>query len=407
MSRLTEALRRANEGAITTAPVEPHTSLDTFPLEVEPAEGARSTVPVGQISPVGPAGPVGPVDEVEVEVEVEAAEPQPETHTLTLRGESSGRRVQTDSSGRRLQVDPGDNRVQEQHGHPGPAPDAQLAVFTEFNKKLVERLVVPNGAPHMMIEEYRKLAAALHHAQLAHGTKVIMVTSASPGEGKTLTASNLALTLSQSYQRHVLLIDADLRKPTVHTVFGVENVSGLIDALREAPERADRHVPLIQVSSRLELLLSGGVTPDPMSLLTSDTLRGLLKDASEAFDWVIVDTPPAAFLPDCNLLSSAVDAALIVVRAFVTPYPLVQRVVESVGHDKVLGIVLNHAEQSPQSGYYGYGYGYGGWLRILRRRPRSDDDHHAQALSPSGLLPRGETPLLYACLSDRITMRDG
>ncbi len=338
MSRLTEALRRANEGA-ATAPVDSHESLDTFPIEVEQADPVRAAVPMG------------PVDE----------EPLPHAgdQTLTRRPDSMGRRVKTDSSGRSIQVDPAGTRVQEQQAPPAAGPEAQLAVFTEFNKKLVERLVVPNGAPHTMIEEYRKLAAALHHAQLAHGTKVIMVTSASPGEGKTLTASNLALTLSQSYQRHVLLIDADLRKPTVHSVFGVENSAGLIDALRQGPEKTDRHVPLVQVSTRLELLLSGGVTPDPISLLTSDTLRGLLKDAAEAFDWVIVDTPPAAFLPDCNLMSSAVDAALIVVRAFVTPYPLVQRVVEAVGHDKVLGVVLNHAEQSPQSGYYGYGYGYG------------------------------------------------
>jgi capsular exopolysaccharide synthesis family protein len=306
---------------------------------------------------MGPAGPAGPAsDEIPL---------QAEDQTLTRRQDSTHRRVQVDGAGRRIQRDPSGRQVQaddngrsidDQRG-PG-VPDGQLAVFTEYNKKLVERLVVPGGAPHQMIEEYRKLAAALHHAQLAHGTKVIMVTSASPGEGKTLTASNLALTLSQSYQRHVLLIDADLRKPTVHEVFAVENAAGLIDALRESPDKTDRHVPLVQVSSRLELLLSGGVTPDPMSLLTSETLRALLKDASEAFDWVIVDTPPAAFLPDCNLMSSAVDAALIVVRAFVTPYPLVQRVVEAVGHDKVLGVVLNHAEQSPGSGYYGYGYGY-------------------------------------------------
>jgi len=338
MSRLTEALRRANEGA-AAAPVDSHESIDTFPIEAEEAEPVRAAVPME------------PADE--------ELPPQSGEHTLTRRPDSMGRRVKSDSSGRSIQVDPAGTRVQDQTAPPASAgPEAQLAVFTEFNKKLVERLVVPNGAPHTMIEEYRKLAAALHHAQLAHGTKVIMVTSASPGEGKTLTASNLALTLSQSYQRHVLLIDADLRKPTVHSVFGVENAAGLIDALRQAPEKTDRHVPLVQVSTRLELLLSGGVTPDPISLLTSDTLRGLLKDASEAFDWVIVDTPPAAFLPDCNLMSSAVDAALIVVRAFVTPYPLVQRVVEAVGHNKVLGVVLNHAEQSPQSGYYGYGYGY-------------------------------------------------
>jgi capsular exopolysaccharide synthesis family protein len=346
MSRLTEALKRANGGgsALVTPTVDTSAPIDTFPLEADAAE------------------PIHPIFEDE-------APPQSDERTLTLRADSTGHRVQADHSGGRVQTDSNGRRVREQRGT-ATAPEAPLALFTEFNKKLIERLVVPNGAPHTMIEEYRKLAAALHHAQLAHGTKVIMVTSASPGEGKTLTASNLALTLSQSYQRHVLLIDADLRKPTVHEVFGVENASGLIDALRET-DKTDRHVPLVQVSTRLELLLSGGVTPDPMSLLTSDALRALLKDASETFDWVIVDTPPAAFLPDCNLMSSAVDAALIVVRAFVTPYPLVQRVIESVGHDKILGVVLNHAEQSPAAGYYGYGYGYsyGGYYGTLAPKP--------------------------------------
>jgi capsular exopolysaccharide synthesis family protein len=360
MSRLTEALKRANGGLVVAPPIETSGPIDTFPLESDAAEPIRSILDVPTVLDV-PAPDVPAFDVLEDE-----PVPHVEEHTLTRRQDSSGRRVQTDTNGGRVQTDSNGRRVREQRGS-ATAPEAPLALFTEFNKKLIERLVVPNGAPHMMIEEYRKLAAALHHAQLAHGTKVIMVTSASPGEGKTLTASNLALTLSQSYQRHVLLIDADLRKPTVHEVFGVDNSTGLIDALREAPDKADRHVPLVQVSTRLELLVSGGVTPDPMSLLTSDALRALLKDAAETFDWVIVDTPPAAFLPDCNLMSSAVDAALVVVRAFVTPYPLVQRVIESVGHDKVLGVVLNHAEQSPASGYYGYGYGYnyGGYYGTL------------------------------------------
>ena len=341
-------------------------SFDTFPLEADVADVADVADITMRTQMPQPLRPVLADEPMLVDEQ-----------TLTRRSDSTGRRVQADpnggggvqadpNGGGRVQTDANGRRVREQRGS-ATAPEAPLALFTEFNKKLIERLVVPNGAPHMMVEEYRKLAAALHHAQLAHGTKVIMVTSASPGEGKTLTASNLALTLSQSYQRHVLLIDADLRKPSVHDVFGVENAAGFIDALRESSDKTDRHVPLVQVSTRLELLLSGGVTPDPMSLLTSDALRALLKDAAETFDWVIVDSPPAAFLPDCNLMSSAVDATLIVVRAFVTPYPLVQRVVEAVGHDKVLGVVLNHAEQSPSSGYYGYGYGYnyGGYYGTL------------------------------------------
>jgi capsular exopolysaccharide synthesis family protein len=203
-----------------------------------------------------------------------------------------------------------------------------------------------------MVEEYRKLAATLHHAQGVHGLKTVMVSSAAAGEGKTLTSVNLALTLSESYRRQVLLIDCDLRKPSVHEIFQVQNTAGLIDVLTHGP---DKKVPLIEVSSHLKLLLSGGISPDPMSLLSSKTVHHLLKDAVEVFDWVIVDTPPAAFLPDCNLLSSAVDAAVLVVRAFDTPYALTQRAVEAIGREKILGIVMNRAERPVTTKYY-YGY---------------------------------------------------
>jgi capsular exopolysaccharide synthesis family protein len=239
-------------------------------------------------------------------------------------------------------------------------------VCSSVNAKVVERVATPGGAPPVMTEEYRRIAAVLHHAQMNQGTKVLMVTSACPGEGKTLTAANLALTLSQSYERRVLLIDADLRKPAVHDLFDLKNAAGLVDALRADPAKEDRTVPVVQVSSRLQLLLTGGVPPDPVSLLTSDALRALVKDSSEAFDWVIIDTPPAAFLPDCKLLSTMVDATVLVVRAFVTPYPLVQQVVDAVGHDKIMGVVLNHAEHTHggsyyyDSGYYGYYGGYYG-----------------------------------------------
>src|SRR5581483_8340799 len=167
-------------------------------------------------------------------------------------------------------------------------------VFFDYNKTMVEKLVVSSAAPADMLEEFRRLAALLHHAQLAHGTKVLMISSATAGEGKTLTATNLALTLSQSYERRVLLIDADLRKPSVHSIFDLENAVGLIDALRDAKAGIkDRKVPVVTVSPRLTLLLAGGVMQDPAALLTSDLLHTLLKDASAVFDWIIVDTPPA------------------------------------------------------------------------------------------------------------------
>jgi capsular exopolysaccharide synthesis family protein len=227
-----------------------------------------------------------------------------------------------------------------------------LALFQGFKKDIIEKLTVENGAAGGIVEEYRKVAATLHHAQNVHGLKAIMITSATAAEGKTLTAVNLALTLSESYRRQVLLVDCDLRKPSVHTVFDVENTAGMIDVLTKGQLHK---VPLVEVSARLKLLLSGGVAPDPMGLLSSTTLHDLFRDAAEAFDWIIIDTPPAAFLPDCNLMASAVDAALLVIRCFETPYPLTQRAVEAIGREKILGVVMNRAER-PSSAKYYYGY---------------------------------------------------
>jgi capsular exopolysaccharide synthesis family protein len=234
----------------------------------------------------------------------------------------------------------------------GTRAGGELALFRGFKKSIIEKLTVENGASGGIVEEYRKLAATLHHAQSVHGLKTVMVSSAAAGEGKTLTSVNLALTLSESYRRNVLLIDCDLRKPSVHDVFDVKNTAGMIHVLSHGQAQK---VPLVEVSPRLKLLLSGGIANDPMGLLSSKTLHHLLQDAAESFDWVIIDTPPAAFLPDCNRHASIVDAAQLVVRAFDTPYQLTQRAVEAIGREKILGVVMNRAERPATAKYY-YGY---------------------------------------------------
>ena len=143
-----------------------------------------------------------------------------------------------------------------------------------------------------------------------------MVTSAMPGEGKTLTATNLALTLAESYKRQVLLIDADLRRPWVHEMFQMPNVSGLNDGLRSDEERK---IPLLQVTDHLSILTAGRPDRDPMGVLSSDRMRRVLQEASARFDWVIIDTPPVALLTDAHLLASLVDAVLLVMQAGRTP----------------------------------------------------------------------------------------
>jgi protein-tyrosine kinase len=215
------------------------------------------------------------------------------------------------------------------------------------------KLVVGDQTDSAVVEQYRHLAAVLHHAQKASGVRSVMVTSAVASEGKTLTATNLALTLSESYQKRVLLVDADLRRPRMREMFALPAGEGLTDTLTTPPEG---RLPVHQVTPHLWVLAAGRVVPDPMSMLASPAMKQLLDDARDSFDWVVVDTPPIAILPDANLLAAMIDTALLVVSAESTPYPMVQRAAQAIGQNRILGVVLNRAENVgvPAYNYYGY-----------------------------------------------------
>lgn len=220
-----------------------------------------------------------------------------------------------------------------------------------------EKLIVNGLLPSAASEQYRRIAGLLHHLQQDRGIHVVMVASATPGEGKTLTAVNLALTFSESYQRRVLLIDADLRRPMLHTVLGVENNRSGLSALLRGP--VDYQLKTTHISDRLELAPSGAPDPDPMSGLTSDRMRRVVADAASRYDWVILDTPPVALLPDASLLAAMVDVAVLVVSAGRTPLALVQKAVDTIGRDRITGVVLNRVttENMPAEAYkYGYYY---------------------------------------------------
>jgi capsular exopolysaccharide synthesis family protein len=212
------------------------------------------------------------------------------------------------------------------------------------------RLVVSKGAGPVSIEQYRRLAAAVHGLQMDRGLKTLMVTSAVPNEGKTLTVTNLALTLSESYKRRVLLIDADLRRPSIHNVFRIPNATGLVEVLRS--ERAD--VPILRLSAHLSVLPAGRPDANPMAGLTSDRMRGLLEQFHREFDWVLLDAAPVGFMPDAQLLASVTGAVLFVIGAGSTPCALVQRAIGELGPDCVVGTVLNRVEghNIPATAYY-------------------------------------------------------
>jgi capsular exopolysaccharide synthesis family protein len=225
------------------------------------------------------------------------------------------------------------------------------ALETRFSEDDRRKVVVGPEADSAVVEQYRRLAAVLHHAQCERRARSVMVASAVPFEGKTLTATNLALTLSESYQRRVLLIDADLRRPSIHSMFDLPNDVGLVDAFNHP---ADGRLPVQSVSPTLWVLTAGRPSPDPMGLLVSEAMQQLLMEATATFDWVVVDTPPVAILSDANLLAGMIDTALLVVHARSTPYPLVQRAVTAIGPSKIPGVVLNRAERPELSDGYGY-----------------------------------------------------
>lgn len=241
-------------------------------------------------------------------------------------------------------------------------PVSPAAVVSPVSALYEEKVVGGELSPQVT-EEYRRLGALVHHMQAERGVRVVMVTSAVAGEGKTLTATNLALVLSASYGRRVLLIDADLRRPTLHQVFNTVSLAGLGDILSGAGEVP----PLVQVTPRLTLLTAGRPNADPLGGLTSDRMRQLLQEAREAFDFVVIDTPPVGLLTDANLLASMVDIALLVVRATSTPYDSVKRAADAIGRHRIAGVVLNRAQAQHGHNYHYYAGYYGGAGRWPRR----------------------------------------
>jgi capsular exopolysaccharide synthesis family protein len=217
------------------------------------------------------------------------------------------------------------------------------------------RLIVHPKADPVFVEQYRRLGAALYHAQLREGIRSVMVASAVGSEGKTLSATNLALTLSRSFKGTVLLVDGDLRKPSVHQLLQLENGNGLSDILKQPGGRLTAQT----LSPTLSVITGGQYDPDPVSLLASDAAGQFLAETRDHFDWVVVDTPPVVLFPDAELFADRLDTCVMVVSAATTSPPAAAKAVAAIGASRILGVVLNRAEPTEIAAGYGYGqYGY-------------------------------------------------
>ncbi len=219
----------------------------------------------------------------------------------------------------------------------------------------VQNLVSLSNVSSHVTEAYRLLRTNLDFASLDHPVRKLLVTSALPQEGKSTTAANLAVVMAQSGKR-VLLIDVDLRRPTVHKLFKVPNQHGLTSLLLGIV-RADEAIQEVGIEN-LQVLTSGPMPPSPADTLSSRAMSALLDTLAQTFDVIITDSPPVLVASDAVILASHMDGVLMVVAAGATSKRVSRNALEALQRSSspILGAVLNMQQSSHQQSYYYYDY---------------------------------------------------
>ncbi|WP_312469030.1 CpsD/CapB family tyrosine-protein kinase [Neobacillus sp.] len=202
-------------------------------------------------------------------------------------------------------------------------------------------------------EQYRLIRNNLHFSSVDKEIKTIVVTSPEPGDGKTTTAANLAIVLAQQ-GKQVLLVDADLRKPSVHFTFNVSNIDGLTSILTKVIE-IETAITKTNVPN-LDLLTSGPTPPNPSELLGSKTMELIIKELKEAYEYIVFDTPPLLVVTDAQIMASKSDGVVMVVASGKTKKDRGIKAKELVGkaNSQLLGVVVNGVD-SKKDNYGQYG----------------------------------------------------
>ncbi|MGB9177715.1 MAG: polysaccharide biosynthesis tyrosine autokinase [Pyrinomonadaceae bacterium] len=220
-------------------------------------------------------------------------------------------------------------------------------------------LLINNETGSTVAEAYKQLRTSVLLSTAGRAPKTLLVTSGQPGEGKTTTTINTAISLAQTGAK-VLVVDADMRRPHVHKVLGISNVAGLSTVLSRNVSEADI-MSLIDVNeeSGLNVMTSGAVPPNPAELLGSNQMKKLMNTLEPHFDFIVVDSPPIASVTDGVLLASMVDGVILVVHGGRTTRGLVRRarqLLNGVGA-RCFGVVLNNVKLSQHDYYYYQYYG--------------------------------------------------
>jgi len=302
MSRIYEALRKAQEQGATSMPMEQAQRPEPFVTQAD--HGGRA----GQRSPefLSPAGPEGA---------------PPASCYLRL------------------------DELRQRCAKPGWKLNPDYAVF--FGEQSLERCA----------EQFRTLRSRLYRLREKRPIRTLLITSASPGEGKSFVALNLAQAIARQHERRALLIDADLRASRLHVRMGAPSAPGLSDYLAgEADEFS-----IVQADAKEDIFFipAGRSVSNPAELLANNRLKSLLGRMAPVFEWIIVDAPPVLPVSDASVLAGMCDGVIFVLRAGRTAFDLAQTACLEFRENNLLGAVLNDVDEEVMYGAYSYYAGNG------------------------------------------------
>ncbi|MFW5989581.1 MAG: polysaccharide biosynthesis tyrosine autokinase, partial [Desulfosudaceae bacterium] len=235
-------------------------------------------------------------------------------------------------------------------------PVLGMVPFLKDSDSPIEHIV--RDSPRSVIaENYKSLRTAVLLSSRDEDSRSLLISSMNPTTGKTVTAVNLAVTFAQS-ERRVLLLDADMRRPRIHNIFGMDNEKGLSSFLAGQSEMFIQESP---ETPFLHVMTSGPVPPNPSELLISSRLESTLSVLQEKYDYVIIDSPPMMNVTDANLISRVVDQTLLVIRSGVSTYESLRRGEKMLATIKArtLGYIVNAVDNKKEGSYYYNQYYHG------------------------------------------------
>ncbi|TFJ93061.1 CpsD/CapB family tyrosine-protein kinase [Lentibacillus salicampi] len=217
------------------------------------------------------------------------------------------------------------------------------------------RHLIANLNPRSPVsEQYRTVRTNIQFSSVDEELQVMLMTSAGPGDGKSMTTANLAVVYAQQGKR-VLLIDADMRKPTMHYTFRLDNLKGLSNAL--VGESPLKDVIMPTEVDHLDAISCGPIPPNPSELLGSKKMEQIIQEARDIYDIILFDTPPVLAVTDAQILANLCDGSILVVRSKQTENEAAENAIESLqaSNTKILGTILNDRTKKESNYYYYYG----------------------------------------------------